>query len=367
MKTSRICLTLALTLSVLAGASVEAAALQPLTYGGEGELYAPFPTENPTIDGNRMRIRSVELTAQSSFDDVLPGLHGKLTAGADDVAGDLVFNIREGYVVASDLGVDGLDFRAGKFYLPIGLLNQERRSSWNFPSAPRAIALFFTDNGLVDTGLDLLYHTGRFQIRAGASNGYRFDSSIQNGGTRPLTPTHFVRPEVVFHLGESDLSIAGNYLSRIDNQGEILRISGVDVSLTPAKDDSASWRGQMELFHRYQNPQQGLALVEDVGGYIFAGKKCAQKLSGGVRLDVYKIPSLTDQSGANRKNLTLALTPVVTYEPRGHARLQGSYTYLKETRDGNTDRAEQMFEIRFIAEFGDIPKFRTPEPGRSSL
>ena len=339
--------------------------LKFLTFGGEGELYVPIPIENSTLDGDRFRIRSVELTSHADLSQWMPKLSGKLTLGADDASGDLTFNIREAYVVATDL-LDGLDLRAGKFYLPVGILNQTRRSAWSMISAPRPITLFFTDLGVVDSGLDLFYHSGEFAIRAGVTNGYRFDSSVNNGGTRPETPTHFARPEFSLQTGSSKLVLAADYLARVDDAGESLRIAGVDASLTPLDVTPTSWTAQIELYHRSQHPLN-LAVVENIGGYAFAEKGLSEKFAAGLRFDYYQVPSLTDQTGSYRKNLILAVAPVFTYRSEGHMKFQAGYSYLRETRDGNAARAEQVFELRYVAEFGDIPKSRTPTIGRSSL
>jgi len=339
-----------------------------LSFGGEGELYLPIPFENATTDGDRLRLRSAEFTVQSDFDDRSPALNGKLTLGAEDSTGDLIFNIREGFLSAELL--KGLSLRAGKFYLPVGLLNQTRRSAWPFLSAPRALSLFFTENGVVDTGADLAYVTSHFAIRAGATNGFRYDSSVQNGGTKPKTPTHFVRPELSFNVGASVLTLAANYLGRVDDAGDVLHIAGLDGSISALEETPDSWDAQFEFYHRYQNPlSQNLPIVEDVGGYLFAEKGLGRSSLAGLRFDLYKIPSLTDTSGANRKNLTWALSPVFTYRGRDHLRFQAEYTYLKETRDGDSARVEQVFEIRLVTEFGEIPKFRTPglKLDRSSL
>lgn len=340
-----------------------------LSFGGEGELYLPVPVENATTDGDRLRIRSVELTTQADFDDWSPALFGKLTVGAEDSSGDLIFNIREGFVTAELL--KGLDLRVGKFYLPIGILNQSRRSAWSFISAPRALSLFFTENGVVDTGLDFTYSPSEhFALRVGASNGFRYDSSIQNGGTKPQTPTHFVRPEFAFNIGSSALTVAVDYLGRVDEVGDTLHVAGLDASLAPIDESPYAWDGQFEFYHRYQNPaSEGLAIVEDIGGYLFAEKGIGEKTLAGLRVDAYKIPSLTDVNGANRKNMTWAASPVFTYRGRDHLRLQAEYTYLKETRDGDSTRVEQIFEFRLVTEFGDIPKFRTTDLklDRSSL
>ncbi len=336
-----------------------------LVFGGEGELYVPIPVENSTLDGDRLRIRSVELTSQADLSQWTPSLMGKLTLGAEDVSGDLTFNIREAYFVSSDI-VNGLDLRVGKFYLPIGLLNQTRRSAWSLMSPPRPIALFLTDMGVVDTGADLYFHFRNFAVRAGLTNGYRFDSSVTNGGARPETPTHFARPEISIASARSTLVFAADYLARVDDTGESLRLVGVDASLSPLDVSPLSWSAQFEFYHRYQHPLN-LAIVENIGGYAFTEKGLSEKYAAGLRFDYYQIPSLTDQNGVYRQNLTLAIAPVLTYRGHDHMKLQAGYSYLRETRDGNTTRAEQVFELRYVAEFGDIPKFRTPIHDQSSL
>jgi hypothetical protein len=327
-----------------------------LHFGAEGEVYAPVPIENATPDGDRLRIRSVELTAQAALDDAAPGFSTKLTLGGDDSSGDLTFNLREGFVNAN---IGAFDVRVGKFYLPVGLLNQTRRSAWGMISAPRAISLFFTDNGVVDTGADIAYTDGGFQVRAGVSNGYRFDSSITNTGTKPQTPTHFVRPSALFSLGESSLTLAADYLARVAFDGTSMRLAGLDVSWNPTTNDSWAWQGQLEAYHRFVQPA-ALALSEEIGGYLFAEKGLGASSLAGLRFDFYKMPSLKFANGDDRKNLTLALSPVYTYRGRDHLRVQLAYTYLRETRDGDATRAEQVFELRLVTEFGDIPKSRTP-------
>jgi hypothetical protein len=335
-------------------------------FGGEGELYLPVPIENAIPDGDRLRIRSVELTAQSSFDDLAPGLFAKLTLGGEDTSGDLTLNIREGFI---GLSSGGFTARAGKFFLPVGILNQTRRSAWEIISAPRPIALFFAEAGVVDTGVDLAYANDTFEMRAGVTNGYRYDSAVLNTGTKPMTPTHFARPSFTFHSGNSRIAIAADYVGRVSDDGTSMRVAGVDAALMPTAADLWAWQGQLEAYHRYVKPTS-IALSEELGGYLLVEKGLGASSLLGLRFDAYKIPSLKFASGDERKNMTLAVSPVYTYRARDHVKMQLAYTYLKETRDGDTARAEQSFEFRVVTEFGDIPKFRTPSPttlGPSSL
>lgn len=343
----------ALLALVFVVASVTARA-QDFTAGGEGELYLQLPMVNATTDSERMEVRSVELTGQASLDD----LHAKLTVGADDNAGDFTFNVREAYAY----GFFGpVTVRAGRYYLPIGLLNQQRRSAWPFVSAPTYHTLMFGPLGVVDTGLDLAWRAGSlFELRVGATNGYRFDADVTSTGDRPVTPTNYVRPEFHFDVGDNDLNIAADYLGRVDSEGEVLRLIGADIGFAPKTPGEWDWSGQAEFFDRYQNPQQGLQTVEDWGAYVFASKGLGREWLSGLRLDLYKIPSLVDEQGNARKNLSVGLTPMITY--RGHKNLLAeiSYTLQRDTKDGDSTRYEQLIELRATFELGDLPVWRTP-------
>lgn len=347
-----------MTILFALSASPMASAQEPLTVGAAAEIYVPFPVENAVADGDRARVRSLEVTTQAKFDSLDPSLKGKLTVGADDLSGALIFNIREAYIVAADLGVQGLDLRIGKFFLPIGRLNQTRRSAWAFNSPPLAFARFFDPAGVADTGFDFNYRiTSQIEIRTGLTNGYRFDSSIQNGGTRPMTPTHYLRPQIRFHIGENDLTTGLNYLARVSDTGEQMRLGGIDLQLAPTKLEATSWSAEAELYDREVAPSN-LPLSEDAGGYLYIEKGLSPAFVSGLRFDHYQIRSLADATGNYRPNLILAVAPIVTYRGRDHLKLQASYTYLRETRAMNANRVEQLIEFRLITEFGDIPKFR---------
>ena len=285
MRMQFLLLTLTFFAASLSGPSrARADDFSSLSFGGEGELYVPVPLESATADGDRLRVRSVEVTTQSDFDDWFPGLDAKLTLGAEDDNGDLIFNVREGFLNVTDLGFKGFDLRAGKFYLPIGVLNQQRKSAWSFESAPQALQLFFTDKGIDDSGVDLSYHSGHFQVHAGVTNGFRFDSSVSNNGTRPETPTHYFRPEVRAVWAEATLVVGGDYVARVDDQGETTRISGLDLNFQSSDDTLTAWQAQAEGYHRYQNPNNELGLSEDIGGYVYGERGLGRKFIAGLRL-----------------------------------------------------------------------------------
>lgn len=345
--------------------SVSSRAQDLPSFGASAELHLPFPVENSTADAERARIRSVEITSNAKLDALTPALKGRLTLGANDLAGALVFNLREGFLVAENL-LPNLDLRIGKFFLPVGLLNQTRKSAWNFISSPYAFVRFFDDNAVADTGLDVVYHVSSpLKIRIGVTNGYRYDSSIQNGGSRPMTPTHFLRPQYDFTWSESRLAVGLNYLSRMSDAGDVTRLSGVDLSYGPTKDSRFDWSAQGELYDRGVTPA-GLPVTEDIGGYGWVERGLGDLALGG-RIDYYQVRSLTDLSGAHRPNLILGLTPTATYRGRDHLLVQASYTYMSETRAGNADRSEQVIELRLVTDFGDMPKFRTPSVDPSWL
>lgn len=345
---------------------------EPLRFGLEGEFYLPVPIQNATLDADRLRIQSLEITSLADFSEWVPNLSGKLTIGGEDTSGDLTLSVREGFVNATDILAKGFDVRVGKFFLPIGVLNQTRRSAWPFLSAPRPLTVFLAPGGVVDQGVDVGYVSGAFSIRAGVTNGFRFDSGIQASGVRPLTPTHFLRPEISLPIDTHIFALAGNYLARVDSNGDTLRLAGVDFQLIP-KDCAQSacdqaWSAMGEFYHRFTNPSsQGLPITEQIGGYAFLKRQFTALYAMGLRGDFYQIPTLTNQSGTNRKNSLYALAPVLTYEIRNHFRIDAGYTALMEAREGDTTRYEQTFEFRLVTEWGEIPKFRSPTRDRSWL
>lgn len=344
--------------------SAHAQILNETTFGAGAEVYLPIPVENAIVDGERSRIRTLEVTAQSKL-ETNPLVSAKLTVGANDSNGDLVFNVREAFANFQEM-LPGFSVRAGKFYLPIGILNQTRRMSWAFTSAPFAIDRFLSDEGVVDTGLDFLYEIKlgtqaarpNFQVHAGVTNGYRFDSGVTNGGVKPMTPTHYIRPAITFDLGSSRLTTGLDYIMRVSDAGQTMRMSGLDLELAPAERSDFDWSAQAELYDRAVTTP-ALPVSEELGGYVFVEKGLGQ-FAAGLRGDYFQIRSLTDGSGSYRPNMTYGFAPVVSYVGWKNLRAQTQFSVSKETLSGTSGRTEQRLEFRLVGELGDLPKSRTP-------
>ena len=345
---------------------MENAAVQNLKVGGVLEVLATAPLQNGQPESDRGRIRSYELSAETKFETALPVFAAKLTVGGFDNSGDPTFGLREGFVQASFSR--SLHARVGKYFLPIGLYNQTRRSAWATPTAPQVVSRFFGDDGIVDTGIDLNWTPFEtISLRAGVMNGYTFDAGETGAGLKPSTPTHYVRPSLKVSLSDTRALDAGlNYVGRIDEAGQSNRISGLDFVLAPKTNGARSWFGFGEILYRELKPAN-LPTGRELGATVYFEQPLQTAWALGLRADAFTIRSLVDTNGAKRSNLDWAVVPVVSYDLSKEVRLQGSYTYFKETRSGDSARTEQTLEIRLVTELGWLSKVRGLPSGRSSL
>lgn len=348
------------------------AAVENLSFGGALEILAPIPLQNGEPSSDRGRIRSFELTGQTRIDSSLRNLAAKITVGGFDDTGTMNVSLREGFVQADLLNSSNsnrsLSVRAGKYFLPIGLYNQTRHSAWATPSAPEVVTRFFGNDGIVDTGVDLQWSAASlFRLRAGVMNGYTFDAGETGAGLKPQTPTHYARPTFDFKISDArEMTVSLNYVGRIDDTGTTNRISGLDFTLLPREPSAKSWFLFGEALYR-ENKPAALSTSRELGGTLYFEKGLNQTWAAGVRADAFTIRSLQDANGGKRSNLNWALVPVATYKFSEAVRLQGAYTYFKETRAGDSGRTEQMIELRLVTELGSISKVRGLPGDRSSL
>lgn len=324
------------------------------------DLLATLPTENVNPSRERFRFRTLELGARFDLD---PRLFAVVNVGGRDSNGTLAMKLREGYVATVS---DAWSFRAGIFFLNVGLLNRMPQETWPFPSAPLSQADFFDDERAYDSGVEAGYRpSDRFELGLGVTNGYWYGSAPTSGGDKPSTPTHYVRPAFVIPTGDGRVNVAIDYLSRVDFYGERLRIGGLEVTFERGSAENPTWLTLLEVNHKYRLPS-GLALEEKLGGYLHNQARIDEKWSAGVRLDALTIPTLTSASGGHRDNLQAAIVPVAIYRLSKDASLKSAYTYLRETRDGDTTRSEQRFELQFAARFDWLPTLKVTSGDRSS-
>lgn len=340
-------------------------AAQNLSFGGALEILVVAPIQNGNPDSDRARVRTFELTGQTLFDALPNGVATKVTLGGFDNAGDLEIGLREGFAQTS---ISKFDIRVGKYFLPIGLFNQTRHSAWITPSAPRVITRFFGNDGIVDTGLDLVWHAAPiFRLRGGVMNGYTYGPGLTSAGIKPRTPTHYLRPTFDFAVSNDRVvTISGNYVGRMDDEGTFTKISGADFTLLPRLEEKRSWFMQGELFNR-ELKKSGFAAETNLGGTIYYEKGLTNTFAAGLRADAISITSLKRVDGSKWSNLDWALAPVVSFYAGNEFKFQAAYTYLKENRSGDSARTEQTLEFRLVTELGRISKVRGLPGDRSSL
>lgn len=93
-----------------------------------------------------------EITLSSNIDQLL---FGQATLALADEGGSTSIGIEEAYIETLGLGY-GLTVRAGRFYSPIGYLNERHVHTWNFADAPLIYRGLFGDQMATD-GLKLSY------------------------------------------------------------------------------------------------------------------------------------------------------------------------------------------------------------------
>ncbi|MEK7356071.1 MAG: hypothetical protein AAB250_06450 [Bdellovibrionota bacterium] len=313
------------------------------------DVLAALPTENAVPAQERFRFRTLDIGARIDFDE---RSHAVIDVGGRDSNGTMTFRLREGYVQAA---VDSWSVLAGSFFLGFGLLNRIPSTDWPFTSAPLSQSEFFSEERAYDSGAELTWRANdRVAVALGVTNGYWYGTAPITGGDKPLTPTHYARPSLVVPVGDGRIEFAFDYLSRVDVTGERMRLGGFEAAFTRGPVTDPTWTTWLEVNHRYNLPS-GLPLEEKLGGYLFNQAKIDRSWSAGVRLDALTITSLTNTSGQNRANLQAAVVPVATYRLTPATELKTSYTYLRETRDGDSTRGEQRIEFVFTARSSGRP------------
>lgn len=113
-----------------------------------------------------------ELTVSANIDQAL---YGQATLAFHEHEGETEVEIEEAFIESLGLG-NGLTARAGRFYSPIGYLNQRHVHAWNFADAPLIYRGLF-GNQLATDGLKLSYVLPTDQLielggTVGAGNSY---------------------------------------------------------------------------------------------------------------------------------------------------------------------------------------------------
>lgn len=367
------------TLSVVAGAALVAAPSRVLAdrsvfseLGGlkvfsAVDLVGDVGLENAPADSSRLRVRSFEL---ATFGPVDPLFDAMVNIAGHDEAGTIELELHEAYIssdVVFSRFLAGTRFKAGRYLIGVGRINQFHSHEWPFTSAPKSHQQFFADEAAIDTGLEIghLFSTSAdgessnnwvYDLVMGVTNGWTYGHT-HTGGRRPLAATHYLRPTLFRDLNDNaGIMIGLNYLGRTDADSVRTQLTGFDVTFKRREGKTLRRFVQSEWYHRLQTSSY-LPLSEDVGGYIYYSQAVdeAGEISVGFRIDAFSNLSLRFLNGETKSNLDYALVPNLSYRATEFSTFRISYGYAVDTRQGEDPRVEQKVELQLIALFGAHP------------
>ena len=333
------------------------------------DLVGDLGLENAPSDSSRLKVRGFEL---ATFGPVDPLFDAVVNIAGHDEAGAIELEVHEAFI-KSDVVLSGFlpgtRFKAGRYLIGVGRLNQFHSHDWPFTSPPKSHQQFFAEEAAIDTGLEIghLFSPSAddsgsdsggwvFDLVAGITNGWTYGHT-HTGGRRPLAATHYVRPTLYRDLADSaGVMIGLNYLGRTDADSVKTQLTGVDVTFKKREGKVLRRLIQSEWYHRLQTSSY-LPLSEDIGGYLFYSQSIddSGELSVGMRLDAYSNLSLRFLNGDTKSNLDYALVPNISYRASEFSTFRFTYGYAVDTRQGEDPRVEQKIELQLIALFGAHP------------
>ncbi|MFK5947738.1 MAG: outer membrane beta-barrel protein [Methylococcales bacterium] len=141
-----------------------------------------------------------EITLSANVDQLFAG---QATFALADNAGNVSIGIEEAYIETLGLGY-GLTVRAGRFFSPIGYLNERHTHAWNFSDAPLIYRGLFGDQ-LTTDGLKLSYILPTDQL-------VELGATIGSGGHYPGNGNHrAVGDWLVFAKTGGDIGISHSW------------------------------------------------------------------------------------------------------------------------------------------------------------
>lgn len=332
------------------------------------DLVGDLGLENAPAESSRLKVRSFEL---ATFGPVDPMYDAVVNIAGHDEAGTIELELHEAFVSSDVLlskFLSGTRFKAGRYFLGVGRLNQFHSHDWPFTSAPKAHQQFFAEEAAIDTGLEIGHLFNQesseqaatsewvYDLVLGITNGWTYGHT-HTGGRRPLAATHYIRPTFYRDLADNAGILVGlNYLGRTDADSVRTQLSGFDLTFKKREGKTLRRLIQTEWYHRLQTSSY-LPLAEEVGGYLFYSQTIDDtgELSIGLRADAFSNLSLRFLNGDTKSNLDFALVPNLSYRPSEFSTVRLTYNYAVDTRQGEDPRVEQKIELQLIAIFGAHP------------
>lgn len=316
------------------------------------DVLAPIHFESS--ENNKIDIRSTELIFFGPLDTTFDGT---LNFAAHNEDGEMKPEVHEAYLSSSKL-IPSSRIKAGKFFLGVGRLNQFHQHDWAFTSTPRVQKDFFAEEAVIDTGIEysiLLPFESYWDLTVGVTNGYTYGHGDQVGA-KPHVPTHYIHPVNFVDFGEAGaLQWGANYLGRTDSVGVQTQLYGFDFVFKKYDGKTLSFLLQSEIWYRKLS---GLATetTEDLGAYIYPQFSLDDRLSLGLRIDLFKeLSKVSASDGSKQENFNFALVPNLTYRHSEFTLFRMSYSYDHQGNAGLADTINQQILLQMTLFLGAHP------------
>jgi hypothetical protein len=273
----------------------------------------------------RIDVREAEFLFYAPVDHLFDG---QVSFAAHTEATGLFAEVHEAFIGSSRL-IPRSRFRVGQFFLGFGRLNQFHRHDWPFTTAPKVHSQFFAAEAAKDTGFEYSYLTPLpfyLDLTAGLTSGWVFGHA-HTLGTRPLTPTHYLRALTYFDLPwKGGLQTGLNYVGRRNDQGTSVTFLGVDTTAKWREGPVVRFLLQGEFWARLERPRSGAA-TDTIGFYVHPEYALGGAFSAALRFDYLTVTSLKFASGGGVPNYEAALMPQISWKPSEFTTVRLSYTY----------------------------------------
>jgi len=316
-------------------------------------VYSQAINSNSQAD-DKLVMRGAELSFYAPIDHQFDGL---LSAAAHDEGGETVFELHELNLSSSKI-IPRSHFKIGQFFLGIGKLNHQHQHDWSFIRAPIHHAIFFDQEGTLDSGLEydyLLPTPWISHMTLGITSGHKWGHS-HTAGSRPKIPTHYFRYSQFHPIGRTDgIEWGINTARRKDSQGILSELLGFDLTIKFREGKVIKHKWLSETWYRHQKDAQ-LNSSEQIGSYIYYSYGINESFSIGHRLDGYRdnslINSLTQKKINNiRYNNTLDFT----YYSSEFARIKSALSHDFSREEGVSKNRDTRFEMQFVFILGSHP------------
>lgn len=332
--------------------------LQEMKFSGALDLVQPGSMDDSPQ--NDLQARAVELMLYGAIDQTFNGVIN--FAGHSD-EGEFEFGLHEGYVETSKL-LDGFRFKAGKFFLNAGRLNQFHQHDWAFSTAPKTHREFFvpggetlTAEGAADTGFEataVLPTESFIELTLGATANKCYGHCHQDG-PKPPRPLIYFRPTLALWSDSTTGTLLGaTYLTREDAAKTETELYGLDWTYKKREGQVLKWLVQSELQYQTQKtPGEGRS--RKLGAYVLT-QYGRDKWSYGLRLDAFSHLNMKFETTAQaRRDFDYGIVPQVTYQNSEFSYLRFSYVHEVDTTQGAGDVKDRMFLAQLVYFLGAHP------------